>query len=45
VQKENIKILSTLKGDLAIKSAYLLSNIRAELVSLTDTFFAKKFQS
>jgi hypothetical protein len=44
VQKENVKILSTLKGDLSIKSAYLLSNIRAELLSLTDTFFAKKFK-
>ena len=44
VQKENVKILSTLKGDLSIKSAYLLSNIRAELLSLTDTFFAKIFK-
>ena len=45
VQKENSKILSKLKGDLSIKSAFLLSNISNELISLTDKFFAKKFQS
>lgn len=45
IQNKNLKLLSKLKGDLAIKSAYLFSNIRSDLVSLTDTFFAKKFQS
>jgi hypothetical protein len=45
VQKENTKILSKLKGDLAIKSAFLFSNITNDLVSLTDKFFVKKFQS
>jgi hypothetical protein len=45
VQKENAKILSELKGDLAIKSAYLFSNITNDLISLTDKFFVKKFQS
>ena len=45
VQKENVKILSKLKGDLSIKSAFLFSNISNELVSLTDKFFVKKFQS
>jgi hypothetical protein len=45
VQKENVKILSKLKGDLSIKSAYIFSNITNDLVSLTDKFFAKKFQS
>ena len=45
VQKENAKILSKLKGDLSIKSAFLLSNISTELISLTDKFFVKKFQS
>ena len=45
VQKENAKILSKLKGDLSIKSAFLFSNISNELVSLTDKFFVKKFQS
>ena len=45
VQKENTVILSKLKGDLSIKSAFLFSNISNELISLTDKFFAKKFQS
>ena len=45
VQKENLKILSKLKGDLSIKSAYIFSNITNDLVSLTDKFFVKKFQS
>lgn len=45
VQKENAKILSKLKGDLSIKSAFLLSNVSNELNSFTDKFFAKKFQS
>jgi hypothetical protein len=45
VQKENSKLLSKLKGDLSIKSAYLFSNVTSELTSLTDKFFVKKFQS
>jgi hypothetical protein len=45
VQKENLKLLSKLKGDLSIKSAYIFSNITTDLISLTDKFFAKKFQS
>jgi len=45
VQKENVKILSKLKGDLSIKSAFLFANISNELVTLTDKFFIKKFQS
>ena len=45
VQKENLKLLSKLKGDLSIKSAYIFSNITNDLISLTDKFFAKKFQS
>ena len=45
VQKENMVILSNLKGDLAIKSAYLFSNVTDYLITLTDKFFAKKFQS
>jgi hypothetical protein len=45
VQKENSSLLSKLKGELSIKSAYLFSNITSELVSLTDKFFIKKFQS
>lgn len=45
IQKENLKILSKLKGDLSIKSAFLFSNISGDLNSLTDKFFEKKFQS
>jgi hypothetical protein len=45
VQTENSKILSNLKGDLSVKSAYIFSNLTSDLTSLTDAFFAKKFQS
>ena len=45
IQKENLKILSELKGDLSIKSAYLFSNLKSELISLSDKFFIQKFQS
>jgi hypothetical protein len=45
VQTQNLKLLSKLKGDLSIKSAYLFSNVKSELKSLTNKFFVKKFQS
>ena len=45
VQKKNSLLLSKLKGDLSIKSAYLFSNVTSELIILTNTFFTKKFQS
>jgi hypothetical protein len=45
VQNENLTILSDLKCDLIIKSAYIFSNLTSDLTSLTDTFFVKKFQS
>jgi hypothetical protein len=45
VQKENSKLLSKLKGELSIKSAYVFSNITNELATVTDNFFVKKFQS
>ena len=45
VQQENSKLLSKLKGELAIKSAYAFSNITNELATITDKFFSKKFQS
>ena len=45
VQNQNMKILSELKGDLAIKSAYLFSNVANDLELLTDKFFTKRFQS
>ena len=44
VQQETGKILSKLKGDLSIKSAYLFSHITSELNSLTSAFFVKKFK-
>ena len=45
VQQENAKILSKLKGDLSIKSAYLFSKTTSDLTSLTNTFFTKKFKA
>jgi hypothetical protein len=45
VQKENLQIISKLKGDLSIKSAYLFSNLSTDLNVLTDQFFKKRFQS
>lgn len=44
-QQKNAQLLSKLKGDLAIKSSFLLANINNELSSVTDQFFVKKFQS
>jgi F0F1-type ATP synthase membrane subunit b/b' len=45
IQQENSKLLSKLKGELAIKSAYAFSNVTSELATITDKFFTKKFQS
>jgi hypothetical protein len=45
VQTENMKILSELKGDLAIKSAYIFSNIAHELELITKKFYIKRFQA
>lgn len=45
VQKENLKLLNKLKGDLSIKSAVLLSNINKDLNSVTENFFIKRFKS
>ena len=44
-KKESAKILSQLKGDLSVQSAYLFSSTTKELNTLTQTFFDKKFQS
>ena len=44
-QQQNSKLLSKLKGNLAIKSAFLFVNINDELASVTDKFFVKKFQA
>lgn len=43
-QRENAILLSKLKGDLSIKSAYLFANLSKDLILLTDKFFEKKFQ-
>jgi len=45
IQKENAKLLSNLKGELSIKSAYLFSRIANDLNNLTENFFTKKFHS
>jgi hypothetical protein len=44
VQQEIGKLLSKLKGDLSIQSAYLFSNLLNEVVSLSDMFYSKKFK-
>jgi hypothetical protein len=45
VQNENSLLLSKLKGELAVKSAYAFSNFTKELTNITDKFFVKRFQS
>jgi len=45
VQQENSKLLSQLKGELSVKSAFIFSGITNELNTIADNFFVKKFQS
>jgi hypothetical protein len=45
IQNQNTKILSKLKGDLSIKSAYLFSTLSEDLILLADKYFVKKFDS
>jgi hypothetical protein len=45
VQKENGKLLSKLKGEVSVKSAYLFYTLTSELATLTESFFIKKFKS
>jgi F0F1-type ATP synthase membrane subunit b/b' len=45
VQQENSKLLTQLKGELSIKSAFIFSSITNELNTIADNFFVKKFQS
>jgi hypothetical protein len=45
VQTENSKILSNLKGDLSITSAYIFADVTISLTDLAEGFFARKFQS
>ena len=43
LQEENSKLLSKLKGELAIKSAFTFANVAKGLTPITNTFFDKKF--
>ena len=43
LQQENSKLLSKLKGELAIKSAFSFGNVAKGLTSITNSFFEKKF--
>ena len=43
LQQENSKLLSKLKGELAIKSAFTFANVAKGLTPITNTFFDKKF--
>lgn len=45
VQKENAKIISRLKGDLSIKSAFVFSSLATDVNTLTEKFFEKRFKS
>jgi hypothetical protein len=45
VQKENGKLLSKLKGELSIKSAYFFANLVKDLGKVIENFFSQKFQS
>jgi hypothetical protein len=43
VQEQNSILLSKFRVDLSIKSACIFSNIRSELIPLTDKFFKKHY--
>jgi hypothetical protein len=43
LQQENSKLLSKLKGELAIKSAFTFANVAKGLAPITNTFFDNKF--
>ena len=44
-ENESLSILSKLKGDLAIKAAFIFSNLTNDLGSITNLFFTKRFKS
>jgi F0F1-type ATP synthase membrane subunit b/b' len=44
IQAENTTILNELKGDLAIRSAYMLSAVRTDLSRLAAKYVNKKFR-
>jgi len=45
LQKESLFLLSKLKGDLAIKSAFLFSSLLVDINITVEKFFEKKFKS
>lgn len=45
IQKESLFLLSKLKGDLAIKSAFLFSSLLVDINTTVEKFFEKKFKS
>jgi hypothetical protein len=45
VQKESLFLLSKLKGELAIKSAFLFSSLLGDINLTVEKFFEKKFKS
>jgi hypothetical protein len=44
VQNKNKKLINKLKGDLAIKSGFFLTNMTKNLFLITDSFFIKNFK-
>ena len=44
IQRENTILLTRLKGQLSIQSAFILSTISPELSTFANSFFTKKFQ-
>jgi len=44
IQRENTILLTKLKGQLSIQSAFILSTISPELSTSANSFFTKKFQ-
>jgi len=44
IQRENTILLTKLKGQLSIQSAFILSTISPELSTFANSFFTKKFQ-
>lgn len=45
VQKESSQILSKMKGDLSIKSAFIFSSLTKDINVITEKFFEKRFQT
>jgi len=43
IQKENSLLLTKLKGQLSIQSAFILSSVTPQLNTFADSFFIKKF--